>query len=369
MAKSEVIAVQVVFMGFIFAMAFLSGLLPNLLPWCRKNRVLMGIANAFSGGVFLAIALMHILPEAASEYDEYLNKDTEEEHAGEEEEGHDHAHEFALPYALAFIGYALILLIDKVVFDTHSLTHQSHDQCKDVQEAPKETDRNMLENSQEEDVKDSASRNSQFVSKMSGALHDGGQEEPNQGIQVNAIVENCKEEKDQENQSKVMNESETKSTATSSNINTRKLFNFTPIVLMIGLSIHSIFEGIVFGLEGDIKNLWSYILAISLHKWAAAMSLGFSMSKSFKGQNLLVFILLTIFSIATPLGIAIGMLASDSSVLTEVILSSLAGGTFLYIACSEVIVEEFSNPKHKYLKMGMFLVGAALITGFIYIEF
>jgi zinc transporter ZupT len=40
----------------------------------------------------------------------------------------------------------------------------------------------------------------------------------------------------------------------------------------------------------------------------------------------------------------------------------LAAGTFLYIACSEVIVEEFSIPQFRFLKIFFYLVGIACIA-------
>jgi zinc transporter ZupT len=49
--------------------------------------------------------------------------------------------------------------------------------------------------------------------------------------------------------------------------------------------------------------------------------------------------------------------------MIEIIFSSFAGGTFIYIAASEVIVEEFSIIGHnKWLKMITFLLGALIIT-------
>jgi len=43
-------------------------------------------------------------------------------------------------------------------------------------------------------------------------------------------------------------------------------------------------------------------------------------------------------------------------------MNCLAAGTFIYIACSEVIIEEFSMPDHKMLKLLFFLIGIALIA-------
>lgn len=42
---------------------------------------------------------------------------------------------------------------------------------------------------------------------------------------------------------------------------------------MIALSAHSIFEGIATGLTPEIEGAVNFVVAIALHKWAAAMSL------------------------------------------------------------------------------------------------
>ena len=52
----------------------------------------------------------------------------------------------------------------------------------------------------------------------------------------------------------------------------------------------------------------------------------------------------------------------------EIIFNSIAAGTFLYIATSEIIVEEFSIPGNRYWKLFAFLVGAAIITSLFFIE-
>jgi len=60
--------------------------------------------------------------------------------------------------------------------------------------------------------------------------------------------------------------------------------------------------------------------------------------------------------------VIIGILLEDSSEIVEIIFMSLAAGTFTYISCSEVIVEEFSVPQNRLFKMGMFVLGATFIT-------
>jgi zinc transporter ZupT len=46
----------------------LSGLAPYKFKKLSQSQELLGIANTFSGGVFLAIAFVHIIPEAATKY-------------------------------------------------------------------------------------------------------------------------------------------------------------------------------------------------------------------------------------------------------------------------------------------------------------
>jgi hypothetical protein len=122
MGDTTLILVQVSFIIIIWFMAFIAGILPNIIPWCKKSTSLLGIANAFSGGVFLSIAFIHILPEVSTDYASYMDS-TPTPKLGDDDEESDN---FPLPFALAFGGYAFILLIDKVIFDTHSLVGGDH---------------------------------------------------------------------------------------------------------------------------------------------------------------------------------------------------------------------------------------------------
>ena len=97
------------FMVFAFLEAEIAGLIPTCSASCRENPKVLGIANSFAGGVFLAIAFMHILPEQIEGWAEL---------AGDEA--------FPLPEILVFAGYTFILIIDKVLFDTHALFDHDH---------------------------------------------------------------------------------------------------------------------------------------------------------------------------------------------------------------------------------------------------
>lgn len=136
----------------------------------------------------------------------------------------------------------------------------------------------------------------------------------------------------------------------------------TPFILMIALSVHSIFEGLALGLQSDMASLTNMLIAICIHKGAAASSLGISLVKTFPDNFRLCRQLVFLFSLATPIGVGLGIAVSNAGDIYEIIFSSIAAGSFVYIACSEVVVEEFSIPGNRYWKLLAFLLGATVIT-------
>ena len=125
--------VKLVFIVLIFVESLLFGIIPQKWRRCRKSDNLLSIANAFSGGVFLAIAFVHIIPETAKLYYEYKDKDnlntlsekyvvgqtitSEEIKLMARSYVQESYEQFPLPFMLVLVGYACILLIDKVIFD------------------------------------------------------------------------------------------------------------------------------------------------------------------------------------------------------------------------------------------------------------
>ena len=63
MAFNENDGIKLGFIILVFVEAVIMGLLPVCSKSFSENPVIMGAANAFSGGVFLAICAMHIMPE------------------------------------------------------------------------------------------------------------------------------------------------------------------------------------------------------------------------------------------------------------------------------------------------------------------
>ena len=157
----------------------------------------------------------------------------------------------------------------------------------------------------------------------------------------------------------------------SNQINNDHVFNptssITPYILLIALSVHGIFEGIALGVMNTIRECSILFSAIILHKWAAAFALGISFYKSGTERDLFIKMII-LFTSFGPIGIIIGMLFSDAGNLIKGIMLSISGGTFIYVAASEVIVEEFSLSKKTNIKFLWFLLGGLLTFILTFIE-
>ena len=116
-----------VFIILCLVVSIVAGILPMKLQGCKSNPKVVGLLNSFSGGVFLAIALMHIIPETVSTYYEYRLHDTLAAYETQEtitvaqlEYVLDRYESFfPVPFIVVVFGYSLILLVDKVVIDAN----------------------------------------------------------------------------------------------------------------------------------------------------------------------------------------------------------------------------------------------------------
>ena len=143
--------------------------------------------------------------------------------------------------------------------------------------------------------------------------------------------------------------------------------NLTPYILLIALSVHGLFEGTALGIQKNFKDCIFLGIAIVSHKWAESFTLGISFYRSGTDRNSYIR-MIVLFSIFTPIGILLGLLVISADELTQGIFLSVSAGTFIYISCSEVIVEEFAITKYRYQKYLLFLCGGILVALLSYFE-
>jgi len=113
---------------------------------------------------------------------------------------------------------------------------------------------------------------------------------------------------------------------------------------VLGLSFHMIFEGLAVGLERSPADVWTMFTAISCHKFVITFCVALELLQN--GISRLVFAsFLVTFSLITPLGIGLGVgvtgLGSQQvSPLVLATLQGLAAGTILYVVMFEVLNRE-----------------------------
>jgi len=98
---------KVVFQTLLTTLNVLCWYLPLRANNFAENKLVLGLANAFSGGVFLSLAFGHLIPECV--------------HGFESLDGH---HNSVLPFMTVLFGYLLIFFVEKVAFDAHGLMHE-----------------------------------------------------------------------------------------------------------------------------------------------------------------------------------------------------------------------------------------------------
>ena len=73
-----------------------------------NNSKLLGLANAFAGGIFLMLAFGHMLPHSVTVF-ESIGKDRN------------------IAFKFTLVGYLLVFFIEKIAFDSHALMHEATD--------------------------------------------------------------------------------------------------------------------------------------------------------------------------------------------------------------------------------------------------
>ena len=280
----------------ILALGLIFSFIPNYVNSIRKNEYLLDIANTFAAGLFLGIGLLHLLPESSEIFkDQYKIK-------------------FPIAYLISFLTYCLILCIEKVIFDPHSIIHE-HNKLSD-NNLKKDIDENIIS----EPLVQDNSLNDDFKSD----IH----------LSKNKLNKNL----------------------------------LQPFILLFALGFHAIFEGIALGILDDFNSVLSLMLVILAHKWAEGLTFGISFLKS-ELSKCQINTFLIIFSMMGPFGVLFGMfLSAMTNKFIQGIFLAASSGTFLYIACSDVITEQFEKKDYRVVKFICILIGGGFTALLAYFE-
>lgn len=145
-----------------------------------------------------------------------------------------------------------------------------------------------------------------------------------------------------------------------------KFIRGTLIVSAFGA--HSIFDGVAIGSQGSIHKLWTTFFAISCHKLIIAAVVGLELYAATLESHLWTLFHLTIFSVMSPIGIILVVVMQDELHLgpdhpAMILLQSFATGTLLYIIFIEILQpkEENNYERNKIGKCVSLIVGFSLM--------
>ncbi|ESO86976.1 hypothetical protein LOTGIDRAFT_128233 [Lottia gigantea] len=121
------------------------------------------------------------------------------------------------------------------------------------------------------------------------------------------------------------------------------------VLLLIALSFHTIFDGLAIGLQEQDADVWQVLVAISVHKGLVAFCLGHQLYQAYKERTKLAFILVQLFCLMSPIGIALGIIITSGNIdggaqtMTSAVLQGIASGTFLYVTFFEILSTAFTH--------------------------
>ena len=146
-------------------------------------------------------------------------------------------------------------------------------------------------------------------------------------------------------------------------------------VMEFAIATHSIIIGVAFGAMGEdsLPSLRALYAALSFHQFFEGIALGAaiaSASRALGGWKVACFV--AIFSVTTPLGIMIGILAlpsdstpTDNQEYAQGVLNSIAAGNLIYIALVEMIAEDMSASfLSKRFSLKALMIGALVLGDF-----
>lgn len=159
------------------------------------------------------------------------------------------------------------------------------------------------------------------------------------------------------------------------------------LVFFVASQFHACLEAFFVGVTSQENDFWIFVGAVCTHKFFVALSFGMKVyalwGTSDTGQRWTLAVMSALWAALPALCVVIGyVIASSISALSQLVLTSLAAGTFLYIGSFEILSEEFvhshgpspcdqhatnekqwgSKPAHTYFKFVAITVAIAVVA-------
>ncbi|XP_011629888.1 zinc transporter ZIP1-like [Pogonomyrmex barbatus] len=320
-SEKDVLTAKAVTMVVLCTVSTIMGIVPMLLAkWLKwdmssqnpRSMRMVGILLGFGGGVLFSTTFLHLIPEVAEGVQNLV------------ESGKMNPLNFSLADMLACAGFFIMYLVEESV----------HTYLRKRQAGRQDTHKKDVNRSTSELVE----KGEMSVSRVSnGHAHGGHSHLP--------VIANDDDDDD------------------------FVITSLRGLLIVLGLSVHELFEGLAIGLESSAGHVWYMFLAVASHKFVIAFCIGVELIAS-RTRTYLSVIYTCTFAVVSPIGIGIGMAlvgggSAAASGPMAVILQGLASGTLLYVVFFEILQEHRTGLRQYVSILVGFLVmfGLQMLTG------
>ena len=130
------------------------------------------------------------------------------------------------------------------------------------------------------------------------------------------------------------------------------------IAFGVAITLHSFIDGLAIGVFNEVGAIAVLAISVVIHKVPVACSVGTTfLAHGKEWSEMTSLITFIFFIIASPVGMVAGMILGENDEnMALVSIQALSGGTFVYLACCDLLIHEFHSNKQSKKEQ------AALVT-------
>jgi len=313
----------------------------------RHCRAVVSALSCFAAGVFIGVCLLDLFPEVESKINDVLV-------------AAEITSAFPLAEFVVVVGFLLLLFVEQFVL-TWKAGMRSHEQFAAL----------IHDHDHDSITSSYSSIGPPFLQTEVPGLNFDSDDHLSASITGNVSAMDIPNPDHEEEAFEDQNNEQVYSDPSSHSI-------VRSLVLVIALSLHSLFEGLAIGLQPTFDDTIQLFGALALHKGILAFSLGLNMVQSKLGTRAVIISSVT-FSLSSPVGTAIGIaivdMWSDGTAANATIgaLQGIACGTFIYIIFFEILPHEFMKKRartypDRMLKVLFLIIGFSVIVAVLFLD-
>ena len=356
-----VLITQIVFLFVIFGLCFMCVLLPlKIVPRDSKeisvkSARILSYCNCFSGGVFLGTCFLQLIPFIEDKFNYAFYH-----------YGVNLMYTSPVTMVLVMMGFFLILLIEQIVRVCQN--DNPGDDMLQMVAVPIDYSASDAEDTDDSDGQDSC-ENKGMLKKVKHRNSTGVR---NGSLDLQTLEGNTEEIHNKVTHSHSPydhghNHGHSHGGHGHSHLTDiiKDDFGLRCILLLLALSVHSLFEGIALGLQDELYKAITLFIGVAVHEILVAFAIGVNLAQQ-KLQLSTIVKMCLFFSLTIPVGMAIGMVVRGFTSLTSQIISAsvqgITAGTFVYVTFLEILPAEINSPKNRLLKVFFIFLGFVMIA-------